>query len=98
MKTTRATALSKRIDNLVTAKKLSKTNTLYGWLKSLKTNEVLRPVYSQGSSWKHSVLIDKSKELTDLLTVLGVEFETGNDAPRGGKTGYFVKIKTRILE
>ena len=35
-------------------------------------------------------------ELTNVLNQLGIEFTKGNDAPRGGKTGAFVKITTKI--
>jgi len=92
MKTTKSTALAKRIEKL----NLSKNSLVYGWVSNLKSGEVLRPVFSQGSSWKHSSLVDKSIELTSILTKLGIEFEAGNDAARGGKTGYFVKITTKI--
>lgn len=97
MKTTKSTTLAKRIEKLVASKELSKNSLVYGWVLSLKTNEVLRPVFSQGSSWKHSSLVDKTQELTSVLRKLGVEYTTGNDAPRGGKTGAFVKISTKIL-
>ena len=96
MKTTKSTTLAKKIEKLVLAKELNKTSLVYGWVYALQSNEVLRPIFSQGSTWKHSSLIDKSKELTDLLRELNISFSTGNDAARGGKTGYFVKINTKI--
>ena len=55
-----------------------------------------RPVYSQGSSWKHSSLFDRRAEFTKILDLLSIEYESGNDAPRGGKTGAFIKIITKI--
>ena len=96
MKTTSTIALNKRIEKLTALKELNKKSLVYGWVKELKSNDVLRPVFSQGSSWKHSSLIDKTIELTNVLRKLGVEFVTGNDAPKGGKTGCFVKITTKI--
>ena len=60
MKTTKNTTLAKRIEKLVISKELNKNSLVYGWVSCLKSNEVLRPVFSQGSSWKHSSLIDKS--------------------------------------
>lgn len=98
MKTTKSTSLAKRIEKLVISKELNKTSLVYGWVSNLKSNEVLRPVFSQGSSWKHSSLVDKSIELTTILRKLNIEFTIGNDSPRGGKTGYFVKITTKITE
>jgi phosphatidylinositol kinase/protein kinase (PI-3 family) len=96
MKTTKFTALAKRIEKLVSSKEISKNSLVYRWVSDLKSNEILRPVFSQGSTWKHSSLIDKTNELTVVLRKLGVEYVTGNDAVRGGKTGYFVKITTKI--
>jgi hypothetical protein len=94
MKTTKSTTLAKRIEKLTISKELNKTSLVYGWVSTLKTGEVLRPVFSQGSTWKHSSLVDKTIELTTVLRKLGIDFVTGNDAARGGKTGYYVKIIT----
>lgn len=96
MKTTSTIALSNRIEKLVKAKQLNRSSLVYGWVSNLRADELLRPVFSQGSTWKHSSLVDKTLELTTVLTKLGVEFVTGNDAARGGKTGFFVKITTKI--
>jgi hypothetical protein len=91
----------KTTSSIIVAKKIAKlnlaSNSIVGnILKDLKTGVVLRPVYSQGSSWKQSTLVDKSTELESVLRLLKIEFSTGNDSPRGGKTGYFVKINTKI--
>ena len=96
MKTTKTSTLAKRIEKLVKSKELNKTSLVYGWVSNIQSNEILRPVFSQGSSWKHSSLVDKTIELTAVLRKLGIEFTTGNDASKGGKTGYFVKITTKI--
>ena len=37
-------------------------------------------------------LTDKTTELTSLLNKLRVSYEKGNDAPRGGRLGTYVKI------
>ena len=92
LKSTKRTVLVQKMNKL----NVSKNSLVYGWVYALQSNEVLRPIFSQGSTWKHSSLIDKSKELTDLLRELNISFSTGNDAARGGKTGYFVKINTKI--
>lgn len=98
MKTTKRTALNKRIEKLTASKKLMKSSLVYGWVSNLQNNEILRPVYSQGSTWKHSSLVDKSYELTNILKSLKIKFSTGNDAPRGGRTGYYVEIITKIKD
>lgn len=92
MKTTSKSALAKRIAKL----NISKNSLVYGWITNLETNQVLRPIFTQGTSWKHSSLVDKEFELTNVLNQLGIEFTKGNDAPRSGKTGAFVKITTKI--
>ena len=92
MKTTSKSALVKKIAKLY----IIKNSLFYVWITNLETNQILRPIFTQGSSWKHSSLIDKEFELTNVLNQLGIEFTKGNDAPRGGKTGAFVKITTKI--
>ena len=92
MKTTSKSALVKRIAKL----NISKNSLVYGWITNLETNQILRPIFTQGSSWKHSSLVDKEFELTNILNQLGIEFTKGNDSLRGGKMGAFVKITTKI--
>jgi hypothetical protein len=94
MKTTKRTSLNKRIEKL----NLQKNSIVGNMICDMKKGDKLRPIYSQGSSWKYSSLIDKSQELKDTLKTLGIEFTTGNDAARGGKTGYFVEITTKIID
>ena len=85
--------LQKRIQKL----DLNKSSLVLKMLNNLSTNEKIRPIYSQGSSWNHSSLVDKSQELKAALRLLKLKFEEDNDAPRGGKTGYFIKITTKII-
>jgi hypothetical protein len=92
MKTTTSVILAKKIQKL----NLPSNSIVGKMILDLKTGEVLRPVYTQGSSWKNSILVNKTLELESTLKLLKIEFSTGNDAPRGGKTGYFVKINTKI--
>lgn len=39
-----------------------------------------------------------SLELEMVLRKLGIEFQTGNDAVRGDKTGCYVKITIKMIE
>lgn len=97
MKTTSASVLAKKIEKLVATKELSKNSIVYSWLNAMTQGEkVFRPVYTQGSSWKHSSLIDKSNELTSVLKKLKIDYSTTNDAPRGGKTGFRLDVLTKI--
>lgn len=98
MKTTKNTVLSKKIEKLVNNKELHKNSLIYGWVNGILNGETeFRPVFTQGSSWKHSSLIDKTWELELILKKLNLTFSKSNDAPRGGKTGMRIDILTRIL-
>jgi hypothetical protein len=98
MKTTKSSALTKRIDKLVASKQLRKGSILLQWLRLITEGEtVFRPVYSQGSTWKHSSLIDKRGELIEALQRLKLEYIASNDAPRGGQTGEKIQITTKII-
>ena len=57
--------------------------------------QVIRPVIISGSG-KYTNYVDYSRDIGDLLNLIGVRFKNGNDAPRGGKTGNYIEIKTSI--
>jgi hypothetical protein len=98
MKTTKSTVLAKKIEKLVANKELNKNSLVYGWINSITNGEKeFRPVFTQGSTWKHSSLIDKTNELEAILRKLNISFSTSNDAPRGGKTGVRIDINTKII-
>jgi len=98
MKSTKNTQLVKRIEKLVAAKELNKTSLVYGWVNEIvKGEKTFRPVFSQGATWKHSSLVDKTFEFETVLRKLKLSFSTTNDAPRGGKTGARVDILTKVL-
>ena len=40
--------------------------------------------------------MDYTKEVRSLLMLLDIKFESGNDSPRGGLTGNYFKILTKI--
>jgi hypothetical protein len=97
MKTSKSTAVVKRIEKLVATKELSKNSLVYGWVNEMVNGEKeFRPVFTQGKSWKHSSLIDKTNELETVLRKLNISFSKTNDAPRGGKTGVRIDILTKI--
>lgn len=98
MKTTKATVLAKKIEKMGNDKYISKNSLVYGWIKSISNeNKTFRPVFTQGSTWKHSSLVDKTTELQLALRHLGLDFTITNDAPRGGKTGLRIDVTTKIL-
>ena len=98
MKTTKSSALTKRIDKLIASKQLRNGTVVAYWVRLIPKGEtVFRPVYTQGTTWKHSSLIDKERELIDALNLLKLEYIASNDAPRGGQTGRKIQITTKIL-
>ena len=94
LKTTKRTALNSKIEKLG----LAKNSIILSFIKDMKTGQKLRPVYSTGGSWKYSSLKNYAPELQRTLNNLGIAFITGNDAPRQGKTGYYVEITTKIID
>lgn len=66
----------------------------YGWDGNLK-NVKIRPCYASGKG-KYTSNQDHSLWLEGSLRRLGLKIETGNDAPRGGATGKYIIIKTKI--
>ena len=53
---------------------------------------IMRPIYW---GYKGRTLHDGSANLEWGLHILGIDYEAGNDAPRGGKNGYFVKLTSK---
>jgi hypothetical protein len=98
MKTTKNTVLAKKIEKLVLTKQLNKNSLVYGWIcEVFNGSKEFRPVFTQGRTWKHSSLVDKTNELTEILKKLNISFAVSNDAPKGGKTGVKVEILTKII-
>ena len=97
MKNLTITSAQNKVAKMLTAKTLRKNTVVYGWIQEMiNGRKEFRPVYTMGSTWKYSSLHDKTSELTDVLKIMGVEFSQGNDAARGGQTGVFVRITTKI--
>lgn len=91
--------LSKRLEKL----NLNKKSLVYKWLNEIvatgcKTGYRINCVFTQGSSWKYSSLIDKTFDLSTTLQVLKLKFEIRNDSPRGGKTGCHIIIMQNIIK
>lgn len=87
----KAETLQKRISkNLYTAKgKLKQRyNKVIYWLLT-DCNKVIYP-RQWGNGWR--TLIDNSDQYLTALNLLGIDFEEGNDAPKGGAEGYFIRL------
>lgn len=51
----------------------------------------IRPVKSKGSG-RYTTNVDSTEATQRLLNALGLTFTVGNDAPRGGKLGDFIRL------
>ena len=56
---------------------------------------VLRPCHTSGHG-RFTTNLDYTKDVEMYLTVIKVKFESGNDSPRNGKTGNYIKVLTKI--
>lgn len=97
-----ATTLSKRLAKKFTG---SKSAIAYKVVQDLvegtkntylvREGNVIRPVYTSGSG-RFASNQDHTYAISNLLDLIGVKYESGNDAPRGGLTGTFIKVITKI--
>lgn len=94
--------ISKRLANRYTGSKstiayrivkdvIEGTNTTY----CLKPDGKIRPCYTSGTG-RFTSNQDHTSSLCAILDLIGLKYERGNDAPRGGATGQFVKVTTKI--
>jgi hypothetical protein len=83
----------------------SKTSIAYQVAKDLATGEnktykvsgnIVRPVHTSGSG-RFTTNLDYTNDCKNIFTFLKLKFEIGNDRPRGGLTGNFIKILTKIV-
>ena len=65
----------------------NKTCMVYG--------SVIRSCYTSGRG-RFTTNMDYTTEVRSLLMLLGIKFEFGNDSQRGGLTGNYFKILTKI--
>jgi hypothetical protein len=101
MKTTTSTAASKRLAKSTVAK----SAVAYKIVKDLieGTNKegriwggIIRANYTSGSG-RFTSNMTHGPAVARLLSEIGIEFVEGNDSPRGGETGHFIKVTTKIL-
>jgi len=76
----------------------TKTNR-FGVIEPLKTwrikGNVIRPCDTAGHG-RFTAIMDYTADICKIFGALKVRYEVGNDAPRGGQTGKFIKILTKI--
>lgn len=97
----KASTLRKRLDERY---KGSKTSIAYRIVSDLingtnKTYKVydytIRPCHTSGKG-RYTSNLDYTKPTEAILNLIGLKYKSGNDAPRGGLTGNFILILTKI--
>lgn len=58
---------------------------------------IIRPCWTSGSG-RFTTNLDHEGTICAALDLLKIKYQTGNDAPRGGATGKYIKILTKIEE
>lgn len=98
MKTISQSNAKKRLFKIVDAKRLNKRSREFKLVADAIDQRCRRidTVWTTGSSWKYSSLINETASVSRILTEIGIEFKTENDAPRGGKTGEHLVLVTKI--
>lgn len=88
----KATTLNSRIKKNLT----TKTGSIYSkfsdviYLIENPTTTIKPILWKRSGGW--TTLKDHSNNLINGLNLIGIDFENGNDAPRGGKEGFFVRL------
>jgi hypothetical protein len=92
------TTITKRMEALVneSSHRSLKGTVAYRMVNNaIATGELIRPCYTSGSG-RFTTNLDYTSDVIRLLTNLGLKYADGNDAPRGGKPGNWIKIITKI--
>lgn len=87
------------VKNSVLLKKLQRIENLNKYVKLIvldisKGATEVRPVYKIPNK---STIIDTYDELIKILYQLNINFAVSNDAPRNGKIGTIITIKTKVV-
>ena len=93
----KANTLQKRIESKLTLRDGKTIAKCYeNVIDFIVYNRISHPYYYSGSGrFSKCAGVDY---ISTALKLIGVNFETGNDAPRGGHLGYFVKLTKKGVE
>lgn len=100
MKTTTSTAATKRLVKSSVLKNTVAYRIVYDLIQGTNIEGrilggVIRANYTSGSG-RYTSNMTHGYAVARLLTEIGIEFVEGNDSPRGGETGHFIKVTTKI--
>lgn len=96
----KATTLKNKLEKLSVNKNLKAYSILLDVINNTNNTYmvycgVIRPVTTSGSG-RFCTNLDYTNDVKSLLDALKVKYIAGNDAKRGGLTGNFIKIVTKI--
>lgn len=82
--------IKRRLEKANVAKNAASYRLLTEWLNA-EGNNIIRPCWTSGRG-RFTTNLDYTEQLKSLLSSLKVRYTVGNDAPRGGKCGNYIKI------
>ncbi len=91
MKTSKYNALSNMVAAPFSVSGIRKNSQEQYMLKEILRRGFVHTGYYQGSG-RHSKAVDLTFTISAYLDKMGIAHETGNDAPRGGVSGNYVKV------
>ena len=62
---------------------------------TIRKDGTIRPCYTSGTG-RFTSNQDHTASTMELLNLIGLKYTSGNDAPRGGATGQWIKVATKI--
>ena len=92
--------LNKRLEKVENLSRGSKAyqivrGLIHGEHSSMIWGNMIRPCHTSGSG-RFTTNLDYTDQVKYLLDKIGVKYVSGNDSERGGKTGNFIKVTTKI--
>jgi len=76
-------------------KNIGEYRIVKSWIEQSHVQKVIRPCYISGRG-RFTKNMDYTPGVGEILTLIGVKFEAGNDAPKGSPTGNYYNILTKI--
>lgn len=91
MKTSKYNELKNFVNAPFSVSGIKNLSNEHKMLNQLLADGIAHTGYYRGSG-RHTQAVDLTVRITSILDKLNIAYETGNDAPRGGVSGNFVRI------
>jgi hypothetical protein len=90
-------AITKTQKELITTKKGELTESFKKIINHLNRSKETGKIYTDKWTNNHKTLVSIHRNLMELMSVFKIKYTLGNDAPRGGIEGNFVKISVKQI-